>query len=331
MIITRTPYRISLFGGGTDYPSFYKRYGSLLVGFTIDQYVYVYVRKSLDLFDYKSRVAYSVIELVNSNAEIQNPGVKGTLEHFAIHDSLNIGIQGDLPARTGIGSSSSLVVGLSKALVDYLGEEQKTKSLARAAIKIERELLGEPGGIQDQIWAAYGGVNSITIDTGGDFQVRPIPVSVEFLSSLRDRMVLCHTGFSRNSFEVAASHDNDKTYGIKEKMLDVAFSGHNAFVRENIDDIGYELDRAWKYKRSISVGITNENIDFVYDRGIDSGAIGGKLLGAGGSGFMLFVLKDGLDKEEFSAKMGLTAVDFDYSYGGSELLLNEKENNLHRH
>lgn len=322
MIITRTPYRLSLFGGSSDYPSFYSRYGSLLVGFTIDKYCYITLRQNHNIFDYKTRVTYSIIESVKNNFEIQNPGVKGTLEFKQVEDGLSIAVQGDLPARTGIGSSSSLVVGLIHALDVYQNgrETLSNKQIAQEAIKVERQILNEPGGVQDQIWAAYGGVNSIQILYDGSFYVRPLPVSIEFLQEFRSRSVLCHTGFSRNSFGIAASHDNKESIGIKRQILNLAEHGLIAFENEDIEEIGTLLHRSWQLKRSISTEITNDHINGIYDKALDNGAIGGKLLGAGGNGFMFFVLKDD-DKKGFCDKLGLTAIDYDYSYRGSELLL----------
>lgn len=323
MIITRTPHRISLFGGSCDYSTYYERHGALLVGFTIDKYIYVSLRKNLEIFDYKSRATYSIIEDVKENSKIQNPGIRGTLNHFNIHEGVSIGIQGDMPARTGLGSSSSLVVGLSRAICEMKSEHGVVSKewLAKHAIEIERVLLAEPGGIQDQIWAAYGGINSISIDVTGKFIVRPLPVSEEFLAKFKDRIVLCHTGFSRNSFEIAASHDNKEASSIKKQIHNTAEYGLVAFENENIDDIGQLLHRSWLLKKSVSTGISAPYIDSLYQKAIENGAIGGKLLGAGGSGFLFFVLKSGVDKADFCGRIGLTGIDFDYSRTGSETLL----------
>jgi D-glycero-alpha-D-manno-heptose-7-phosphate kinase len=326
MIITRTPYRISLFGGSSDYPSYYQRYGSLLLGFAIDKYVYISLRKNYHLFNYNTRVTYSIIESVNENSSIQNPGVKGTLEYEKVEDPLTINIQGDLPARTGIGSSSSMVVGLLNCIDVYRHLPPNKRSLAQRAIAIEREVLKEPGGIQDQIWAAYGGVNTIEINQGGEFTVRPLPVSVEFLEKLRQRMVLCHTGFARNSFGIAASHDNTSNVGIKGQMKEVAKQAVVAFKIEDIDEIGRLLHKSWRLKRSVSGQISSEYIDTIYDRGIESGALGGKLLGSGGNGFMLFLLDKHTSREQFCTDIKLEHIDFNYSYGGSEVLLTNGDN-----
>lgn len=321
MIITRTPHRCSLYGGGTDYESFYRHAGAFLVGFTIDQYVYMYVRRCLDIFNYKSRISYSKIEDVQQNCEVEHPGVRGVLEHFGVKEGLSIGMCSDLPARTGLGSSSSMVVGLSRAMEEYLDLVHSKKRLAQTAIEIERVLLQEPGGIQDQIWAAYGGVNSIEIMPNGDFAVKPLPVSKEFLEEFRSRIVLCHTGFSRDSFDIAASHDNQSSYDVKKRILDIAHDGYDAFCIQDIEKIGAKLHQSWKHKREVSKKISTESIDVLYTKALYSGAIGGKLLGAGGSGFLFFVLREGIDKKEFCATMGLTGIEFNYSFEGSEILL----------
>lgn len=323
MIITRAPFRLSLFGGSSDYSSFYSRYGSLLVGFTIDKYVYLSFKKNENFFDYKTRATYSVIESVKCNKEIQNPGIRGALEYFKMDGPLCISVQSDLPKQTGIGSSSSLSVALTKAIDIYKnGAETYTKKqLAQHAINIERVHLNEPGGIQDQIWAAYGGINSIEIEKTGNFKVRPLHISEEFLSELRDRLILCHTGSGRNSFNLAAAHDSDNSIAIKEQIKRIAELGLRAFEIENVDEIGRLLHKSWMLKKSIATDISNANIDAVYDRALDNGAIGGKLLGAGANGFMLFLLKEQTDRVAFCNKVGLSSIDFDYSYRGAEALL----------
>ncbi len=314
---------MSLFGGGTDYKAYYERYGTTIIGFAIDKYVYVSLRKNHNIFDYKSRITYSVIENVKENDEIQNPGVQGTLKYFELKDGVTICIQGDLPARTGIGSSSSMIVGLIKAIDEYNQATPRHKtSLANTAIYVERDLLQEPGGIQDQIWAAYGGVNSIQIHKDGGFSVRPLPISEEFLEKLKARMVLCHTGFSRNSFHIAGSHDhtNSDVVSIKGRIADISNQALRAFEYEDIENIADLLDTSWKLKKSVSTEISNEFIDGLYNRSREHGALGGKLLGAGGNGFMLFILKD-TDKERFLKEMQLESIDFNYAHTGSELIL----------
>jgi len=326
MIIVRAPYRISLWGGSTDYESFYSKHGALIVGFTIDKYIYICLHKNYNYFDYKSRILYSSVEFVNSHAEIQNPGVRGVLEYFKCTDGLQIAIQGDLPAQSGTGSSSAMAVALAKGLDFYFDRklDYSKKQLAKVAIFVEREMLKESGGIQDQIWAAYGGVNSIEIFKDGDFVVRPIPVSEEFLQILKDRLVFCYAvEHNRQSFTIAQSHDSktEETIAVKQQMKNIAEHGLYAFQDENIDAIGRLLHQSWLLKRSISDRVSTEKIDQLYSLALKNGAIGGKLLGAGGSGFMLFLLNEGVNRDAFIKDSGLEAVDFNFSYGGAEVLL----------
>lgn len=323
MIITRAPFRVSMFGGSSDYTSFFSRYGALLVGFTIDKYVYVSLKKNENFFDYKTRATYSIIESVQDNSDIQNPGIRGAVEYFGLDGPLCINIQSDLPKQTGIGSSSSLSVALSQAIDVYVhgNTTHSKKELAQHAISIEREFLGEPGGLQDQIFAAYGGVCSIEIEKDGNFKVRPLHVSEEFLAELLGRMVLCHTGCGRKSFDLAAAHDSDSSVAIKEQIKRIAELGLKAFEMESVDEIGRLLHKSWMLKKSIATGISNENIDAVYDKALDSGAIGGKLLGAGSNGFMLFILRDGIEKGQFCKSIGLSSIEFNYSNKGAEVLL----------
>ena len=323
MIITRAPYRVSLAGGSSDYHSFYSRHGSLLVGFTINRYVYVALKRNEDRFGPKTRVAYSNIELVDNNSLVENPGVRGPLEYFGVDDGLSIHIVSDLPKQAGVGSSSALCVALCKAIDIYKngGETLSKKNLAKAAIYIERTLLNEPGGLQDAIWSAYGNANSIEIEKDGDFKVRPLSVSEDFLNELRDRVVLAHIGNGRNSFELAAAHNNDSSIAIKQQIKRIAELTLQAFNAEDISEIGRLLHRGWLLKRSITTGITNDYIDTLYYAALDNGAIGGKLLGAGGNGFMLFVVPSAEHKQGFIDKLKLDPLIFDYSYRGAEVLL----------
>ncbi len=323
MIITRAPYRISLAGGSADYPSFFSRHGALLVGFTINRYVYIALKKNEDVFGPKHRIAYSNIELVDSIDAIQNPGVRGPLQYFGIEDGLSIHIVSDLPKQAGIGSSSALCVALCKAIDVYKNgkETLSKKELAKIAIHIERDMLGESGGWQDQVWSSYGSPSSIEIEKDGNIKVRPLSVSEEFLDSLRERMVLSHIGNGRLSFELASKHDNESSVAIKQQIKRLAELTLQAFEAEDVREIGNLLHKGWLLKRSITDGISNENIDYKYELARNAGALGGKLLGTGGTGFMLFILDEGVNKEQFIDTVKLDPLNFDYSYGGAEVFL----------
>lgn len=318
MIISRTPFRVSLFGGSTDYPYYYSRNKALLVGFTLDKYCYITLRKTPSILKYKTKVSYSKIEEVENNKDIQHPGVRGTLSCYQIKDGIEITHMSDLPAQTGIGSSSSFVVGLCNCVEKllYPDEISSAKQLATTAIEIERHILKEAGGIQDQIYAAYGGFSSIHINEDGTFEVKKLPISEEFISEFLARCVLIYTGNSRNSFDLAKSHN--KNVSEKSEIHELAKRGYQAFIDGSIDCVGDLLRESWNVKKSLSNSISNEEIDSIYSQMIDQGMIGGKLLGAGGSGFIFGVCEDDTAARRIRKKF--TSVDFGYSEKGSEII-----------
>ncbi len=304
MIFTKTPYRISLFGGSTDYSAFYSRFGSLLIGFTIDQYVYTAIRRMPDILPNKYKIAYAKVEQCNSIDEIENNAVRGVLKLY--NDTLGFDISSlelnhlsDLPSQTGLGSSSSFIVNIIKSLDLLLGLPVKNKKhLADTAIYIERTLLNEPGGIQDQIFAAYGGgLKSISIAPSGVFKVAPLPVDDYFVDEFVNRSALIYLGIERQSFNIASSHKDE--IDKKIDILKLAQEAYKAFVYEDIDEIGKLLHKSWMYKKNISDSISNDKVNSVYDILLQNGAIGGKLLGAGGSGFFYVVLDKQISKKEF--------------------------------
>lgn len=319
MIISKTPFRISLFGGSTDYESFYSKHGSLLIGFTIDKYCYISVRNNPKIFDYKSKISYSEIERVDDNALIKHNGVRGVLEHLnLLNERLEISTFSDLPAQTGIGSSSAFVAGLIKAL-----RPQTNKlNLAKLAILVERYHLKEAGGIQDQIWAAYGGLNSIQINKSGNFNVRPLPVSDEFVQDFIERSFLIYTGNNRESFKIASSHNTGSEDLNKINIERLAYEGLSAFVDEDINQIAYLLDESWQSKKNISKLISTPKIDEMMDYLLDYGMLGGKLIGSGGSGFIFGIAKDMREKERIKYIFSQNYIDFNISKIGS-LIINE--------
>ena len=319
MIITKTPFRISLFGGSTDYPSYYKRHGSLLLGFAIDKYCYLTLRKTPKIFNYKTAVSYSKLEKVSKNSSIEHNGVRGVLEHFNIKYGVEIHHLCDLPSQTGIGSSSSFIVGLINAIYQMKNKLVTPSYLAQTAIEIERYLLKEPGGVQDQIWAAYGGVNSIDIKTNGSFEVKPLPVSDQFRGEFLSRCVLIYTGSKRRSFQIAKSHNASKTKTAKRKIHDIAYKAQEAFQKSNIDEIAKLLHQSWAEKKKISSLISSPEIESLYEDLQSNGMIGGKLLGTGGAGFILGVLKEGA-KKKFAASYSRSLVDFSFDNAGSQII-----------
>lgn len=318
MIISKTPFRVSLFGGSTDYESYYSKYGSLLVGFTIDKYCYTMVRKTPKILGYKTRVSYSKVEVLNDNSRIEHNGVRGVLEYLKIKYGVEIAHISDIPSQTGTGSSSSFIVGLLNAFYAIQNKKPTKKELAQEAIYIERKLLNESGGIQDQIWAAYGGFNSIDISKTGDFQVKPLPVSSEFIEKFFSRCVLIYMGKTRKSYKIAKSHDCNSKY--KENIQKIAHKGYKSFLDQDIDGIATLLNQSWEEKKRVSELVSSDEIDLRYKELKENGVIGGKLLGSGGSGFMFGVLGDGITKSDFKKKYRSNFLDFTVSLNGSEII-----------
>ncbi len=321
MIISKTPYRVSLFGGSTDYESFYSKHGSLLIGFAIDKYCYITSRNNPDIFDYMSKISYSKIEIVNSNRDIQHNGVRGVLEYFdLLHERLEINCLSDLPSQTGIGSSSSFIVGLINAIKHK--NQYTPKQLAQYAIDIERKHLNETGGIQDQIWAAYGGMNSIHIDCDGSFFVKPLPVSGDFIQYFLDHSFLIYTGSDRKSFNISSSHDTGSNDTNKHRILEISREGYDAFCNENIQKIGDLLKESWLAKKKISNLICDQKTDNLINQLYSYGMIGGKLIGSGGSGFVYGITKDKIAKDVIKKSFFKNFIDFDISKTGS-IIINE--------
>jgi len=319
MIISKTPFRISLFGGSTDYPSFYKKHGSLILGFAMDKYCYISLRKTPKIFNYKTLVSYSKLEKVNRNSDIEHNGVRGVLEYLKIRYGVEIQHQCDLPSQTGIGSSSSFIVGLLNAAMQVKNQSCDTHCLAERAIDIERNLLAEPGGIQDQIWAAYGGVNSLHIHKNGSFEVKPLPISKQFKEELLNRCALIYTGKTRKSFDIAKAHDNKKIESSKKSINSIANKAYLAFQDGDISSIGRLLHQSWQHKKEISPLISSDTIEMMYKDLQTEGMIGGKLLGTGGSGFILCILKPG-GKEQFIKKFRKVHIEFGFDENGSQII-----------
>lgn len=319
MIISKTPYRVSLFGGSTDYESFYKDHGSLLIGFAMDQYCYLTVRKTPSIFNYHTRISYSKIEEVLDNKDIIHNGARGVLEYLNIKYGLEINHLCDLPSQTGIGSSSSFVVGLLKAVLKLENKQSSKEQLSKDAIYIERQLLKESGGIQDQIWAAYGGLNSIQIHNNGQFTVNKLPVSDKFISELFNRSILIYTGSSRHSFEIAKSHDNPSTTKYKINILKLANEAYKLIVKEDIDSVAELLHESWLEKQKISSIISNSEIEEKYLFLKKHNMIGGKLLGAGGNGFLFCIMHNEKSKKNIVQQLHNSCIDINLSHEGSTI------------
>lgn len=324
MIISRTPYRISLFGGGTDYESFFSRYNSLLVGFTVDKYCVISCRETPAILDHNILLHYSKTEQTDDWDKVLHNGIRGCAKFLNIKCGLEITNHSDWPSMSGVGSSSSFVVGLLNLLHRLRGTTATKKQLAMESIQVERILLGEVGGWQDGIWAAYGGFNSITITSQGKITVRPLPISAEFMEEFRKHILLFYLG-NRQSYEISASYEDPKADDKKFRISDIALESISAFTEENIRAVGQLLNQSWQEKRQISNKISTEEIDEIYRGVLTCGAFGGKILGAGGSGFMFILCPPEYQdcvKSKFS-KHKITSVNFDFE--GSKIIYDSGE------
>ena len=327
MIVTRTPFRMSFFGGGTDYHEWFSKYGGSVVATTIDKYCYITCRKLPPFFDHKHRIIYSKIETVDDIHQIQHHAVRAVLEWSQQTDGVEIHHDGDLPARSGLGSSSSFTVGLIHAINSLNGKSSSSIELAQNAIHIEQNIIGENVGSQDQISAAYGGFNLIKFNKDGTFIVDPLLISNNRIKDLEDRLMLFFTGVSRFSTDIAKStianiDKQENAFMMLSGMVDEAVSILN---NENIslDKFGELLGKGWECKRSISDKITTNEIDSIYSAGIKAGAIGGKILGAGGGGFIIFYARQEFQNAIRKKLKHLVYVPFKFETSGSCTVLNQ--------
>jgi len=294
MIISRTPYRISFFGGGTDYPAWYRKEGGAVLSSTVDKYCYISCRYLPPFFREKHRIVWSHIETVNTISEILHPAVREGLKFLGFDDSVGLEIhhQGDLPARSGIGSSSSFTVGLIKALTTLRGHMIGKHELALKALEFEQNVLKENVGSQDQVAAAYGGLNVIRFQPNGSIQVEPVSIAPQRVHELESNLLMLYTGTSRLGGEIAKSviaKLGDKSAELRRMrtMVDQA-AGILTDTTRSLDAFGELLHESWLLKRGIAEGVSNSEVDGIYQTARDHGAIGGKLCGAGSKGFMLF-------------------------------------------
>lgn len=324
MIITQTPFRMSFFGGGTDFPSFYSEYGGSVISSTFNKYCYVNVRHLPPFFQWKNELTYSKIERVKSVEEIEHPAIREGMKFLDMHE-LRITYEADLPARSGLGTSSSFAVGMLNAFYALKGKYADKKRLADEAIYLERVLCKEAGGIQDQIAAAYGGLNRIHFHSNG-YEVTPIIISPERKNTLNHNLLLFFTGFSRFSSEIQlntekALQKSDKRSELLH-MLELVDESETILTDENasLKEFGRLLDYTWKLKRGISQSISTDAIDDIYKKALSAGALGGKLLGAGGGGFLLFYAEPEKHKSIISKLSDLLYVPFCFVDSGSRII-----------
>ena len=327
MVITQTPFRMSFFGGGTDYEGFYKEHGGAVLSTTFNKYCYVTIRNLPHFFEYSSQLVYSIIERVKTLDEIKHPLMRNAMKYMNMND-IHMIYDADLPARSGLGTSSSFAVGMLNAMYAQQGKYVDKKKLAEDAIYLERILCAESGGIQDQIAAAFGGFNRINFSAEG-FSVSPLIISRERKELLNENLMLFFTGFSRLSSEIASSQvkaTKDKTAQLKE-MLSLVDDAEKILVSgRDLNEFGKLLDYTWKLKRGITNKISTDSIDEMYKKAIDAGALGGKLLGAGGGGFFVFYVEKDKQQSVKTALKGFMHVPFEFEDGGTKINYYKAEN-----
>jgi D-glycero-alpha-D-manno-heptose-7-phosphate kinase len=325
MIITKTPFRMSFFGGGTDIPEFFEEHGGSVISTTFDKYCYVTVRHLPPFFDYANEVVYSKIERVKDPSEIKHPAVREAMRYLNMRD-LRLSYEADLPARSGLGTSSSFAVGMLNAFHCLKGTYASKERLAKEAIHLERDLCAEAGGWQDQIAAAYGGLNRIDFSQDG-FDVRPIVISKERKQELCDSLLMFFTGFTRFSSDMQKQNKvADKTQRLLE-MLALVDEAQAVLCDKSapLSRFGELLDVTWKLKRGTGSAISTSAIDELYARGMNAGARGGKLLGAGGGGFLVFFVEPDARESVMAAMSDLLYIPFQFEDGGAGVVYYDPE------
>lgn len=321
MIITQTPFRMSFFGGGTDMPEFFNEYGGAVLSTTFDKYCYITVRHLPRFFEYTSEFVYSQIERVKSVNGIEHPLIRNTMKYMDMHE-LRLNYEGDLPARTGLGTSSSFAVGMLNAFYAMKGKYADKKKLADEAIHIERELCKESGGWQDQIAASFGGFNRIDFKND-TYTVTPVIMPAERKSELNSNLLMFFTGFTRNSSEIQKKNLSEgRKIGRLKSMLTLVDEAEKVLEDKNsdLDDFGRLLNETWKLKRETGGAVTTSYIDELYAAGMEAGAIGGKLLGAGGGGFLVFYARKENHKKILTTFKDLLRIPFAFEEGGTRIV-----------
>ncbi len=325
MILSQTPYRISFFGGGTDYPEWYRENGGAILSTTINKYCYISCRYLPPFFEHKHRLVYSQIEDVKNISEIKHRAAKAVMQYMDVTRGIEIHHDGDLPARSGIGSSSSFTVGLLNSLYALRGQRISKKDLASLAIYIEQKIIGEIVGSQDQIAASYGGLNHVEFHRDGSFLVNPVIANLDKIQKLSNNLLLFFTGFQRTAEVIAKSKvDNfdNKKFELR-RMQSYVSEGLSILesTSDNIDHFGPILHESWMLKRELSSSVTTQRIDEIYVSALKAGATGGKIIGAGGGGFILFYVPEEKQAKVRETLQSLLEVHFEFETGGSRIAL----------
>jgi D-glycero-alpha-D-manno-heptose-7-phosphate kinase len=323
MIITRTPFRLSFFGGGTDYPAWYRAHGGAVIATTIDKYCYISCRELPPFFEHRIRIVYSKIENCNAVEEISHPAVRAVLQMLDVRRGVEIHHDGDLPARSGMGSSSAFTVGLLNAAHALEGRMISSESLAEQGIHVEQELLRETVGSQDQVCAAYGGFNHVRFSTSGDISVRPVIMQSQRLDELRSSLMLFYTGIKRTAADVADTYvpnleAKKRELRLIREMVDEALQVLGG--SGDLTEFGRLMHESWLMKRSLSSSVSSSTIDAMYAAALEAGALGGKITGAGGGGFLLLFVPPAKHAAVRERLRDLLHVPFDFETSGSKVI-----------
>lgn len=322
MIITKTPFRMSFFGGGTDMEDFFRTNGGAVISTTFDKYCYVTVRHLPRFFNYSTELAYSKMERVTDVNKIRHPAIREAMKMLNMHE-IRLTYEADLPARSGLGTSSSFAVGMLNAFHCLKGRYVDKKRLADEAIYLERYLCQEAGGWQDQIATSFGGMNKIVFNADG-YEVQPVIINPKRKHQLNARLLMFFTGFTRFSSDVQKENSKDRKDKVSQlkEMLQLVDEAEGVLVDEHtdLDEFGRLLDYTWRLKRQIGSRISTESIDELYSKGMGAGALGGKLLGAGGGGFLIFYVPEERQKDVIGSMDGLLHIPFEFEYAGSSVI-----------
>jgi D-glycero-alpha-D-manno-heptose-7-phosphate kinase len=329
MVITKTPFRMSLFGGGTDYPEHFQQYGGCTLSTAINKYGYIIVSDLQQFLDYKIRVTYSKIELVDHVDDLEHPAVRECLKFMGITENIEIHYTADLPARSGLGSSSCFTVGLLKALHAYLGDDVPALTIAEEAVQVEREWIGERVGLQDQYSCAIGGLLHLSYAPDMSIRVYTIPISLNRQEALRSHVMLFYTGLQRNAHDILEEQIRETKRGELTDRLQILGSKVPLAIdlilsEENIQEIGEMLHDSWEVKRTLSSVVSNSLIDSYYDQARLAGSIGGKLMGAGGGGFLLLFVAPENQPRVRKALSTLREVTFQFEPEGTRIIYSER-------
>ena len=330
MIISRTPHRISFFGGGTDYPDYYLKHGGKVLGAAIDKYCYLSVRRLPPFFEHKHRIVYSKMENVNTIDEIVHPAVRETLKYLNVNSGVSVHHDGDIPARSGMGSSSSFTVGLLNTMYALEGKRVSKEELTKEAICVEQELIKENVGSQDQTFAAHGGFNLIEFSVSGEISVIPVIVKPDRLKDLEKCLILVFTGLSRVASVIAGDKiknipNNTDYLSQMQSLVDDAYKIIMS-PNKNLCEFGELLNETWRLKQELSNEVSNSQIEELYDIVLKSGGVGGKLCGAGGGGFMLFFVEPENKAKVIKALKNYLLVPFNFDFDGSKIIVYNNPN-----